>query len=217
MRQRWNELEMVVTLAFYLFDNKPLDFKRQVQLSENLHVFTNIKRTGSSIGLRIANYQSVDPSYKGKGLTGGGKDVIRYWNKYVTEDPELTQIKQIYDNFMSDIISHFEKDDILDSLPERSMATISIFNRSSKVKNDTLKRAKGICEFCKKDAPFTTKSGKKYLEVHHVISLSDNGSDKLDNTLALCPNCHMRLHHGEDLNDDEILLIEKVLTSDFFN
>ena len=33
-----------------------------------------------------------------------------------------------------------------------------------------------------------------YLEVHHVIWLSRGGEDSTTNTVALCPNCHTRMH-----------------------
>ncbi len=34
------------------------------------------------------------------------------------------------------------------------------------------------------------------LEVHHVIRLADGGSDTINNSVALCPNCHRELHFG---------------------
>ncbi|GAA0237082.1 HNH endonuclease [Metaclostridioides mangenotii] len=35
-----------------------------------------------------------------------------------------------------------------------------------------------------------------YLEVqvHHIIWLSKGGNDDIDNTVALCPNCHKKMH-----------------------
>ena len=61
----------------------------------------------------------------------------------------------------------------------------------------TLRRAKGYCEKCGCKAPFIRKSDNTpYLEVHHTIPLSEGGADNLDNTIALCPNCHRELHFG---------------------
>lgn len=60
-----------------------------------------------------------------------------------------------------------------------------------------LKRAKGMCEECKKLAPFVRRSdGSPYLEVHHMKKLSDGGLDKVENAKALCPNSHRQAHHG---------------------
>lgn len=55
-------------------------------------------------------------------------------------------------------------------------------------------RADGICQLCEQEAPFQTKDGEPYLECHHVEWLSKGGSDTIDNTVALCPNCHRKMH-----------------------
>ncbi len=71
------------------------------------------------------------------------------------------------------------------------------FERNPDVVAEALMRVNGICERCKKPAPFLRKNdGTAYLEVHHKIPLSENGLDLLDNVLALCPNCHREIHHG---------------------
>ena len=59
-------------------------------------------------------------------------------------------------------------------------------------------RAKGICQLCKKPAPFNNIDGEPYLESHHIKWLSDGGEDSIDNTVALCPNCHRRMHIVKD-------------------
>jgi 5-methylcytosine-specific restriction protein A len=71
------------------------------------------------------------------------------------------------------------------------------FIRDGYVRAATLKRANGKCERCKRDSPFISKStGLPYLEVHHKIMLANDGEDTLENTIALCPNCHRYLHFG---------------------
>jgi 5-methylcytosine-specific restriction protein A len=32
------------------------------------------------------------------------------------------------------------------------------------------------------------------LECHHVVWLAEGGDDHIENTVALCPNCHRRMH-----------------------
>lgn len=88
----------------------------------------------------------------------------------------------------------------------------SVFARSAEVVRETRKRANGVCQYCKQPAPFIDKKGIPYLEVHHVIWLSRGGEDSTDNTVALCPNCHMRMHIL-DLPEDVMKLqksIEKI-------
>lgn len=81
--------------------------------------------------------------------------------------------------------------------PDIYISTTSKFKRNPDVVAEVLFRAKGKCEECKKDAPFIRKSDNTpYLEVHHKISLSEGGDDTIDNCIAVCPNCHRKLHHG---------------------
>ncbi|MDC0144467.1 HNH endonuclease [Verrucomicrobia bacterium] len=71
--------------------------------------------------------------------------------------------------------------------------------RRKEVKDYALLRAEGTCECCEKPAPFSTKRGRLFLEVHHILRLADDGPDAPENVAALCPNCHREAHHGEDI------------------
>lgn len=60
-----------------------------------------------------------------------------------------------------------------------------------------LAQANGKCELCATDAPFLTSKDRPYLEVHHVRTLASGGPDTIDNTVALCPNCHRSMHSSK--------------------
>jgi hypothetical protein len=51
------------------------------------------------------------------------------------------------------------------------------YARSAKIKIYVLKRAKGLCEACKREAPFLRKNGSPYLEPHHIRRIADGGPD----------------------------------------
>ncbi len=70
--------------------------------------------------------------------------------------------------------------------------------RSEAVKRVVLRRSKGKCEGCEQAAPFLTKKGKPYLEPHHTTRRADGGPDSPEFVVALCPNCHRRVHSGLD-------------------
>src|SRR6185312_2220860 len=71
------------------------------------------------------------------------------------------------------------------------------YERDPKVVAYILKMANGVCFDCKNKGPFISKiTGLPYLEVHHVRTLKDGGSDTTDNAVALCPNCHRARHYG---------------------
>jgi 5-methylcytosine-specific restriction protein A len=61
--------------------------------------------------------------------------------------------------------------------------------------------ADGTCECCGNAAPFKDALGKPYLEVHHVVRLTDGGPDIPSNAIAVCPNCHRALHHSRHQNE----------------
>lgn len=73
-----------------------------------------------------------------------------------------------------------------------------VIERDSSVRAWILRNAAGICELCRKPAPFLGSDGLPFLEVHHVIPLAEDGPDTIANAVALCPNCHRELHLGAD-------------------
>lgn len=72
------------------------------------------------------------------------------------------------------------------------------YNRSAAVRQYVLARARGVCESCGKQAPFTRVNGTPYLEPHHTRRISDGGPDHPRWVAAMCPNCHREIHHGSD-------------------
>jgi 5-methylcytosine-specific restriction endonuclease McrA len=66
--------------------------------------------------------------------------------------------------------------------------------------------AKGDCDLCTKPAPFLTVNAEPYLESHHVTWLSRGGYDLIENVVALCPNCHRKMHSRDEEADREHLL-----------
>ena len=87
---------------------------------------------------------------------------------------------------------------------EGRQALVNYYQRSQAVRRYALLRAKGSCEACSEPAPFQSKQGEPYLEVHHTMRLSDGGIDHPRNVAALCPTCHREIHcgaNGADVND----------------
>lgn len=82
--------------------------------------------------------------------------------------------------------------------PSSGSSSRTVYQRSRVVKEYALKVADGVCQGCKSDAPFIDKNGEPYLEVHHLRRRSDGGADHPENVIALCANCHRRVHSGQD-------------------
>ena len=85
--------------------------------------------------------------------------------------------------------------------PEIRKVSTTRYDRNSYVRETALRRAKGCCQLCDNPATFCDKLGKPFLETHHIKWLSKGGEDSTGNTVALCPNCHRKMH-VLDLKED---------------
>lgn len=81
------------------------------------------------------------------------------------------------------------------------IATSVYYERDPEIAAYAKLRAKGCCDLCHQRAPFQDCNGKPYLESHHVVWLSKGGSDEIENVVALCPNCHRKIHVVNDPKD----------------
>ena len=84
-----------------------------------------------------------------------------------------------------------------------------MYERNQAVIEFAKKKAKGKCQLCGEPAPFFDKKKNPYLETHHINWLSNGGEDTIYNTIALCPNCHSKMHIL-DREEDKKTLLEKV-------
>ena len=89
--------------------------------------------------------------------------------------------------------------------PGTQKVTQTIFVRDSAISEYAKRISNGICALCGQPAPFCNKEGEPYLETHHIVWLSNGGEDSLKNTVALCPNCHRKMHIVNDARDIEKL------------
>ena len=157
---------------------------------------------------RIAS-QKVDSCVN---IRGERKDWLT--GKYLVKDIFLKQpqisiyktIEQINEEFEEKVklarsCSQQKRQDRLkraNKKPISTYAQVKIFVRNADVVAEVLQRANGHCEYCKNPAPFKKdNNGEGYLEVHHIISLAENGDDTIENAVALCPNCHKQAHYGK--------------------
>jgi 5-methylcytosine-specific restriction enzyme A len=65
--------------------------------------------------------------------------------------------------------------------------------------------AKGICQLCESPAPFKNSKREPHLHTHHIEWLSRGGEDSIENTAALCPNCHDKMHIVDSSHDVSFL------------
>lgn len=126
----------------------------------------------------------MSEEYGGKAPEGGSSEEVETGSA-----PSLAELREN------------AEEDAAESIPESASTTTQVtpeYSRSDKVKKYVKARADGCCEGCGEPAPFTSATGEPYLHAHHVHELSEGGSDTPETVIALCPNCHYRVHHGED-------------------
>jgi len=78
--------------------------------------------------------------------------------------------------------------------PPRRPTTSTQYSRDPVVKELVLRLAQGFCQLCGTKAPFNKRGGVPHLETHHIVWLAKGGLDDIENTVALCPNCHRKMH-----------------------
>jgi 5-methylcytosine-specific restriction endonuclease McrA len=112
-----------------------------------------------------------------------------------------------------------------DSVSSSRQRTTTEYDRSDAIRRCIKHRANGVCEGCNDLAPFTSRTDEPYLHVHHFHEVAGGGPDSPETVIALCPNCHFRVHHGRDggvynrelahqLASIEEVPVEKILVTD---
>mgnify|MGYP001176895203 CR=1 FL=1 len=107
-------------------------------------------------------------------------------------------------------VDQFSAEEQGEGLSKRRVES-EVFARSAEVRCLVLKRAGGSCEYCGVEG-FRTAAGSIYLETHHVVPLSENGSDTVNNVVAICPNHHREAHYGEQRDTVRTELLSHLAT-----
>ncbi|MDT7831786.1 HNH endonuclease [Flavobacteriaceae bacterium S356] len=112
---------------------------------------------------------------------------------------KLKEVRKLSDEELKEAIENTENR----GKSNKKQTVSTSYVRDVKVVEYALRRAKGYCQLCDKQAPFNRKgkNGAPFLEVHHIQYLSKGGTDTIDNVAALCPNCHRKMHALEDKKD----------------
>jgi hypothetical protein len=130
--------------------------------------------------------------------------------KYVRQQPVF--MKLFRSSNASDLEAHSNAiDDIGTDSPDRAKSVKWVYARDPRIRTAVRRRAKGRCELCG-ELGFRQSDGKHYLEIHHIIALANEGSDRMTNVIALCPNHHREAHCGERGKELEKEMIQKLFT-----
>lgn len=110
---------------------------------------------------------------------------------YMIQEKEERQARQLSTNELE------KRANDNSSLHERTNITSLKYKRNPYIVEYTKRIANGICQDCKQPAQFLNKTtNEPFLETHHIIPLAEGGMDTIENTIAVCPNCHRKRHFG---------------------
>ena len=185
------------TMANNSFDGLPVLSNPELAFSK-FHDFTNKEPRAEKTKYQWVKIDVVAENY----------DVLIAIQNRFLDEFSLTRfrpstVEQSYVEFdkkVSELASLATSVNLINSYPKyprkREVVT-DVYERNPYVVAKSLQRANGNCEDCSQPAPFLRKSDSTpYLEVHHIIPLSQGGEDTLSNVIALCPNCHRKVHFG---------------------
>jgi len=132
--------------------------------------------------------------------TTGNSDKIIFECIPLNQDKEKELVKSLDDERLKDVATRRS------CIAKKPIEKHTVANyRDIYISEYAKRRAKGKCQLCMKPAPFANKEGEPYLESHHIEWLSKGGRDSIENVVALCPNCHRKMHVLNDENDVERL------------
>jgi predicted restriction endonuclease len=101
------------------------------------------------------------------------------------------EFKQIKDNLIED-------DPPLES--EKREVIVEMIDRDHRIIEDVKRIYDNRCQIC--GFTFKEKNGEFYSEGHHLIPLSEGGTQERDNIVILCPNHHRMIHYADVEIDD---------------
>ncbi|MGC4367698.1 HNH endonuclease [Hydrogenophaga sp. R2] len=212
VRKAWTDEELRASVVAYRDMQRRLDAgERRFMKSVYLDLSRRFERTPSSFELRMQNISAVLAAMGRRWIEGlkpakhVGAGVALRLEALINEldgnpaPPTASERLEVLELAAKPVKARKETPPPEGAAqPTRSTTTSLSFARSKDVKVWVLRRAAGRCECCAEPAPFQTVQGLPFLEVHHLRTLADGGSDRVSNAVALCPNCHRRLHFGQD-------------------
>ena len=193
-------IEYGYVLKHYMLEFKgktDINFKANKAIIESngkpIHVFLKEGIDCNYAG--IFDFDSFDESNDGSKwfiLKKRSQEKVFSLNKYKTElEKNVQSALRFPKERRREIIACTNK------IPVRKSAITQVFIRNPYIIAEVLLRAAGVCEFCNQTVPFLRAiDNTPFLEVHHKIPLANGGEDSLENTVAVCPNCHRKAHFG---------------------
>lgn len=202
----------------YIFDNPSLAISTLLGRMENGNqafvTMDNIE-LGSYLEIdRIGTYEQNNRLAELIGKLNQNRENSFEADKLVDKDDDVGFIST---NDIKEITNGEESWIPLDK-PKKNVGYRTSFQRNQETAKKSIQRANYKCDIDESHSSFISKNGKPYMEAHHLIPLGtqdyfDYSLDVDANIICLCPNCHRKLHYGQDIIEDLLKLYNDRLHS----
>jgi 5-methylcytosine-specific restriction protein A len=214
-KSAWTRDELILALDLYFRlaprtpDPKMSEVKDLVDLLRrpSLRVPGVAARSPASVVMKLMNFRSVDPGYRGKGLTAGGRLDREIWEEFGGNPKRLSKVaiaiqkgaveeSGVIQSDLDPSVVEAEEGAILTRLHlvrERNSRLVD--QKKSSVLASSGKLACEVCGFDFSEAFGPVGNG--IIDCHHKVALSELPSGrttKLDDLAVLCSNCHRMIH-----------------------
>jgi 5-methylcytosine-specific restriction protein A len=227
----WKRDELILALDLYSRNPRASGRKTHpdvIALSETLNGLpihpsvegrTSTFRNASGVGLKLANFQAIDPN-AGTGMTSVSKLDREIFNEFATDIEKLrvsaasirelaTELPRPRNTDLLDIDDQFGK--VEGGIIERIHRTRERNAKLVKQKKQSVLKRTGtlLCEVCDFDFQAVYGNlGKEFAECHHKSPISEmtRGQKTRMNDLAIvCSNCHRMIHRQQPWKTIEAL------------
>ncbi|CAN5881987.1 hypothetical protein BH24ACT15_BH24ACT15_05390 [soil metagenome] len=160
-------------------------------------------RNPNGVALKLANFQALDPSYSGVGMTRGGRGDARVWDRYHDRPAEVARIAAVLragaENREGFPVAQEEDEDAAEEgrlLYRRHR----IRERDPRIVDRKKRAAEDLgCKVCGFDFERVYgRLGRGFIECHHIVPLSSTGvrQTTLADLVLVCSNCHRMAHRA---------------------
>jgi hypothetical protein len=157
------------------------------------------------------------------GLKNKAKSELEKHNEFLKDkNSEISKIMRLSENEFLSLLQSLDLNELMKfsnkptNQNRQTFREVKQYHRDPFLATFSKKIAKGICQLCKNRAPFNDLKGFPFLESHHIHWLSKGGEDCIENVIALCPNCHRKMH-VLDLKEDVDKLTKIAINQSRFN
>lgn len=152
---------------------------------------------------KIIKYLNLDINFIRESVEqkNNGSFGLSIYKAYSKKFIELVDEEQEYDFVRFNIQS-------VDTLIETSNKKFNILESKKRkhiniIKSFYIQENVDKCDACGKET-FITKNNIPYLEYHHLVPLSQEGTDHILNIFGICPMCHRKFHFCEDASRKDL-------------